>query len=170
MIKQKKKVCKSCQKENFIFSKERCKSCASKEDYKSIPKQTTKNKIAKKEKSDLLKPFFQKHENIIKSKGLCCQNCGSKLVASFWEVAHILSKSRYKSIMTEDDNILYLCAGLSGENNCHKFLDDKAQNNLEILRTLPIFATLKERYIKIKDKVTERGKELEILEQLNNEN
>lgn len=163
MLKQKKKICKSCQTEQFIFSRGRCKSCALKEDYKSIPKQTAKNKIAKKEKSDLLKPFFQKHENIIKSKGLCCENCGDRLVGSYWECAHILSKSRYKSVMVNDNNILYLCAGLGGKNNCHKKFDSE-QNDLEKLKTLPIFATLKERYNLLKDKVTERGKELETLE------
>ncbi len=166
MIKQKKKICKSCQTEQFLFSKGRCKSCASKEDSKPIKKQTEKNKIAKKAKRDLLAPFFEKHENIIKSKGLCCQECGNKLVASYWEVAHVLSKTKYKSVMTDDDNVLYLCAGLNGEKNCHKKFDSE-QNNLEKLKTYSIFALLKERYNLLKDKVTERGRELEILEQLN---
>ena len=165
MIKQKKKICKSCHTEQFLFSKGRCKSCALKEDSKPIKKQTEKNKIAKKAKRDLLTPFFQKHENIIKSKGLCCQECGERLFGSYFECAHLLPKSKYKSVMTDDDNVLYLCAGLNGEKNCHKKFDLE-QNNLEKLKTYHIFALLKERYNLLKDKVTERGRELEILEQI----
>lgn len=123
-----------------------------------IPKQTAKNKIAKKEKSDLLRPFFIKHENIIKSKGLCCENCGEKLVGSFFECAHILDKQRYKSVMVDDDNLVYLCCGLMGESNCHSVFDNFGKNNLENLSKMFIFATLIEKYNKMRDKVTENGK------------
>lgn len=44
MIKVKKKICKSCSNERVIFSKGRCRSCAQKEDYKPIKKQSEKRR------------------------------------------------------------------------------------------------------------------------------
>lgn len=168
MIQQKKKICKSCQTDQFLFSKGRCKTCALREDSKPIKKQTTKNKVQKKAKRDLLTPFFQKHENIIKSKGLCCQECGGRLVGSFFECAHILDKQRYKSVMVVDDNVVYLCCGLNGESNCHSHFDNFGKNNLESLSKMSIFALVIEKYNKMKDKVIENGKLKQMLEDARN--
>ena len=68
MLKQKKKFCKSCGDECFLYSRGRCKACASKEDakplkksFKPINKITTKQKeksVIKKEKTKVLHQFF----------------------------------------------------------------------------------------------------------------
>lgn len=67
-----------------------------------------------------LEAFFQKHIGIISDKKLCCQECGTPIYnPTKWNVAHILPKSKFDSVSTLDDNILYLCR----TNGCHARFD-----------------------------------------------
>lgn len=86
----------------------------------------------RKEERACLPEFFQKHIEIAKTK--CCEECGEKLLGDVSEVAHILDKSRFKSIMCEDENVSYLCSWKS-TNNCHSLFD----GSTEQLQSMSIF-------------------------------
>lgn len=54
--------------------------------------------------------FFERHIKHIESQKLKCLECGIPLRnADSRNVAHVLKKSIFKSIATEDLNIMYLC-------------------------------------------------------------
>lgn len=66
--------------------------------------------------------FFIKHiENIKKTKA-CCRECKARLKGHVSEVAHVLPKSTFKSIATNDDNVIYLC-GMYSSTQCHANFD-----------------------------------------------
>ena len=143
-MQQKKKICKICGKETYIFSRGRCKGCASIQDTKplvrtsivqkkyTIPKQTQKNKEKRLTERMGYKEFFEKHINNILNNQICCQECGDKLQGLTGEVCHILSKSKSPEVALNDNNILYLC--FYG-NSCH----NKFDNNLESRSKMKIF-------------------------------
>jgi len=91
--------------------------------------------------------FFSRHISNIKSTGAVCEECGDKLTGQASEVAHILPKGVYKSIATNDENVVYLC-GFMSPNNCHTKFDsnnstvqgmnifDKIKNKIEMLSEL----------------------------------
>lgn len=147
----KKKVCKSCKKEEFIFSKNRCKRCATMEDSKPLqrssikkkaykmPQQTQKNKDKRKESRAGYGDFFVRHINIILNEHKSCENCGSRLQGIAGEVCHILSKSKSPEVSTNDDNVLYMCLYGSG---CHSEFD----NTLEKRGKMRVFKKALEKF------------------------
>lgn len=69
-----------------------------------------------------LPAFFQKHVE----KVTVCENCGMEIkYPGPKNVAHILPKSKFKSVMTEDSNVMYLCSGLDRQDGegCHDIYD-----------------------------------------------
>lgn len=166
-MEQKKKICKCCGKEKYIFSKGRCQLCANaayraKEAEKprknySIPRITSKQKAKRATERDGYGEFFKKHINIILSQNKTCQECGAKLQGLSAEVCHILSKSKSPEVATEDDNILYLC--FYG-NSCHAKFD----SNLSNRESMGVFALALERYSLLKNKVTTWTSEVAQLE------
>lgn len=149
-----KKLCSGC---NYIHTEHETKS------YK-IPKQTVKNKIAKSEKKKLLDPFFEYHIEKIK-KGEKCIHCNIQLKGIRDEVAHILPKRKYKSVMNNLDNAVYMCSRLGI--NCHKEWDDH-ENNAEYLLSMPGVSKVVDKFEKFKKFVTETGSELTTLENISN--
>jgi hypothetical protein len=94
--------------------------------------------------------FYQKHIQIIKDGKLNCQECGCRLIGDVSEVAHILNKSFFKSISTEDSNILYLCSWRSsGNNNCHSKFDSGKEKEMSV------FSIAQERIKQMIEKITE---------------
>ncbi len=91
--------------------------------------------------------FFKKHIEIIWNGKLCCEECGDRLQGNSTEIAHILPKSTFKSISTEDKNVLYLC-GLWSDNNCHYKYDNDSNDKVKQMKIFPkvieIFEELKE--------------------------
>lgn len=63
----------------------------------------------RKQEREGFEEFFKKHITIIKNEKKTCQECNCRLKGSVREVAHILPKQYFKSIATEDKNIIYLC-------------------------------------------------------------
>lgn len=60
MILRKKKVCKSCGREEYLFSRRRCSSCSAKEDHKPIQskkaiKHISDNQVERNEKYEIAK-------------------------------------------------------------------------------------------------------------------
>jgi hypothetical protein len=91
----------------------------------------------RKEERACLPEFFQRHIEI--AKGICCANCGERLIGDVSEVAHRLPKNLFKSVMCDDENVTYLCSWKS-TNNCHGLYD----GSNEQLQSLPIFLAEKE--------------------------
>lgn len=80
--------------------------------------------------------FYQKHISIIKDKNLHCEGCGERLIGDVSEVAHILPKNFFKSICTEDKNIVYLCSWKSS-NNCHGTFDNSKNEKVQEMGIFP---------------------------------
>ena len=98
-----------------------------------------------------LQEFFEKHINIIKDEKCKCEECGVILKGRHGEVAHVLNKSYFKSVATDDDNVIYLCDQFS-ENNCHGKLDN---SSLSIVKEMRIYKKLQETFEKIRVRVKE---------------
>ena len=92
----------------------------------------SKNKaiIKRKEERKDFPDFYKKHVDIIKSEKRCCMECGVRLIGDVSEVAHILNKSQYKSISTNDNNVLYLCGWK--QNNCHDKFDSGKEKEMKV--------------------------------------
>lgn len=117
MIPVKKKICKLCNKEEYIFSKGRCKMCASK-DYK-IPKISPKKQKEKKEQSNIRDVYFTYHiEKCRKS-----EESGVPIYEpNRTNICHILPKRTYKSVQAHFDNYIYLT--LDEHTRFDKLLDE----------------------------------------------
>lgn len=102
----------------------------------------------RKQEREGLSEFFQKHIEIAKTK--CCSNCGEKLKGDVSEIAHRLPKSTFKSIMCDDENVIYL-GGRFSKCGCHNLYD----GTNEQLQSLSIFSAEKEIVEELLKKVTE---------------
>lgn len=102
MIPRKKKVCTECGQEQYIFSKGRCQMCATRT-YKQ-PKKTRSK--AKTLKSETLTPFFDKAILKAAENPFCAETGEFISDLSRWNISHILPKSRYESIMTNELNYM----------------------------------------------------------------
>lgn len=103
MIVQKKKICNECGNLDYIFSKGRCKQCASK-GYK-LKKISPKKVKEKKETSDIRSVYFDYHVSKCKKS----EESGCNIIeASRVNICHILPKRRYESVQGHLDNYIYL--------------------------------------------------------------
>lgn len=151
MLKQKLLKCDVCgkevpirsrvkNKESEYYGKMACNMHARKIN-KTYLKQTKKNKGYSK--------FFKKHCELIKAKNERCVNCGKKLIGSPSEVAHILAKSKYPELATNDDNVIYLCM------DCHVVFDSCYSSR----EKMNCFKNAVVQFEKIKNKVERIDKE-----------
>lgn len=92
------------------------------------------------------KEFFEHHINNIKKESLKCEECSKKLIGVHSEVCHILPKSYFKSIATNNENIIYLCP------EHHNFFDDR--RNAEI-KKMKIFDKVENTFEKLREAITE---------------
>ena len=117
MIPLKKKICIVCNNEEYIFSKGRCKKCASK-DYK-IPKISPKKQKEKKAQSNIRDVYFSYHiEKCRKS-----EESGAVIYEpNRCNICHILPKRTYKSVQGHFDNYVYLT--LDEHTRFDKLLDE----------------------------------------------
>lgn len=106
MIQRKKKICKECGKEMYLFSRGRCKFCATKTYTK--PKQISdKQKKVKKVQSDIRSIYFETLISLCKKS----EQSGKTITEpSRINVCHIFPKRRYKSVQANLDNYVYLTA------------------------------------------------------------
>lgn len=139
-IKRKKKVCEECRKEKYIFSRGRCKSCASKEYRKN-----SKTSVKTRRKKNLGRgDFFKKHLILMPP---FCQECQEPLEGSVSNVCHILPKSVFPEVELEDDNIMYYCFA------CHSRFDNFIMSRHKF-KTFPVVL---ERFEKLKNKVKSKN-------------
>jgi hypothetical protein len=111
MIQQKKKICKNCQTEQYIFSKGRCQRCATIEDSKplkrgsTIKKQTEKNKIYRKSQSGIREVFFEYHIRNCRSS----EHSGTIIFfPTRANCCHLFDKARHPSVQGNLINCVYL--------------------------------------------------------------
>ena len=111
MIQQKKKICKNCQTEQYIFSKSRCQRCATIEDSKplkrgsTINKQTEKNNTYRKSQYAIREVYFSYH--IANCRG--SEHSGvSILFPTRANCCHLFDKARHSSVQANLINCVYL--------------------------------------------------------------
>lgn len=108
MIARKKKICKECQNEDFIFSKGRCKRCSSKT-WQTTPK--TSDKAKANIKANNIYYQVQIDTNKAMNKGKCiCEECGIEIkTPKGMNVSHIISKGSNVALYLEPLNSFILC-------------------------------------------------------------
>jgi len=116
MIQKKKKNCKNCKTEQFIWKAGLCKSCSSiLNPPKKISYKSAKQKIKDVEKKEYTNKQFEMFLNIWSKRRHYCESCGLWLgnepLSIFFD--HLLEKSIYKEFALLEENI-YLCCG-----ECH---------------------------------------------------
>jgi hypothetical protein len=104
----------------------------------------------RKAERECLPEFFKKHIEIAKTK--CCEECGAKLKGNVTEIAHVLPKQYFKSVMCSDLNVLYLC-GLYSSNECHSKFDNSAQ---ERIKEMKIYPKVQEIFKQLEEEITEK--------------
>ena len=153
MIQRKKKICKSCGNEDFIFSKGMCKFCASK-NYK-VPSTTIK---PKKNKMDLDNFFIQKIEQLLK---LGKSEESGKVIFSPTRanICHLFNKRNHPSVAYHPDNYVFLTM------DEHSELDNKCldvNDFIELIKRFPVASRLiLERMEIVRKSVTEKTKFVE---------
>ncbi len=142
---QKKKNCKSCGKPSFIFSKGRCKQCATIEDTKARVKKVNASvkasirslnqyspNVEAVQKAGLKKPTEkQKWFTLIRGKltGLC--KCGCNQPSSkhqekyyFHSCCHVFPQKTFESVQFHPDNFVERAFW----GGCHSVMDDTGMN------------------------------------------
>lgn len=97
-----------------------------------------------------LPEFFQRHIEIAKSK--CCEECNQKLSGHVSEIAHVIPKQYFKSVMCSNLNILYLC-GMFSNNQCHANYDNFPQ---EKVKKMNIFPKVQKIFKELEQLITEK--------------
>jgi hypothetical protein len=123
-----------------------------------LQKCTVKGVEKRKEERSGLPEFFQKAIEELSRKPFC-QNCGCKINYGFYpvnNVAHILSKRLYKSVMSNHNNRVFLCTMKDDAGNgCHEQFDGPLSNRVG----MQVFDEAVRKFSLFKDEVEERGKE-----------
>ena len=114
-----------------------------------MKKYSKKGLERRKAERECLPDFFQKHIEIAKTK--CCEECGAKLKGNASEIAHVLPKQYFKSVMCSDLNVLYLC-GLYSSNNCHSNFDNFPQ---EKVKQMDIYPKVQYIFKQLEEEITE---------------
>lgn len=97
MILRKKKICKGCDTEQYIFSKGYCQRCTPKKPVKK------KNKNAKTNQD-----FYELA--LLESKDKTCENCDCEIpFPSAVNISHIISKGSNSFVRSHPLNYFYLC-------------------------------------------------------------
>lgn len=116
-----------------------------------------------KEKRESYSEFFDKMIELLKVQKVC-ENCGKPINVGYLahhNIAHILSKQRYKSVATNQHNILFLCSAKDGAEACH----DKFDSSIKDRVNMPVFALAKKRIDLIRNEIEEKGNELFIFDE-----
>ncbi len=115
-----------------------------------MKKYSKKGLEKRKAEREGLSEFFTRHVEI--AKKMCCEECGARLRGDVSEIAHVLQKQYFKSVMCSDENVLYLC-GLFSSNNCHSNFDNFPQ---EKVKQMKIYPKVKEKFKQLEEQITEK--------------
>ena len=116
-----------------------------------MKKYSKKGLEKRKAERECLPEFFKKHIEIAKTK--YCEECGEKLRGHVSEIAHVLPKSYFKSVSTNDLNVLYLCGMFCSGNNCHSKFDNSTQ---EKVKEMKIYSKVQEIFKQLEEEITEK--------------
>jgi hypothetical protein len=154
----KKKICSECSREDYIFSKGRCKQCAQKsytmksKDKVTKPRMSLSTKEKKKLKSDVLSTYFTYHLN------RCRKSENSHIPISNptkANICHIFPKSNHPSVQANLDNCIYLT--LDEHTQLDNWLFKHEFNKVE--ENMPIaWGIIKTRISKVEKLVLEKTK------------
>lgn len=142
------KVCPGCKMRAEPVTKQR----------KPLKPFNAKSKDKRKAERVGLPDFFEKAIIDLKKKPIC-ENCGRAININYepiMNIAHILPKSRYKSVMAHPENKLFLCAykdNMDGS-SCHYVFDNEIDN----IKNMNCFEEAKRKFEIFKTDVVERGK------------
>jgi len=133
---------------------------------KLVVKQTKKNLEKRKTERQGLPEYFSEAIAALVSLYPNCQNCGGKIKT--WllphnNIAHILKKSHYKSVMSNPYNRVFLCDSKDNPEtgkSCHYEFDNKITERPFMV----VFDIVMVKYRLFKDDVLETGKEKLILD------
>ncbi len=106
----------------------------------------------RKQERECLKGFFDEHLPKIK----VCENCGRPIHSpGHKNVAHILPKETFKSIMCEPHNYMYLCTDLdiNEGKGCHEQYDHTWSSAI----VMNIWSTALKRFKEFEDKIKEKS-------------
>jgi hypothetical protein len=159
-IISKKKKCVSCGLPSYIFSKGRCKSCATIED-------TNKRIAAHEEVEDSERSALKKESGMALSRWFLdrrkemtgrCLHCGGKSCKTddkYYKhsIAHILPKAYFKSVATHPSNWIELCFW---GNSCHTNMDNSMLDLTEMSCWDTIITRFQEMYPSIDAKERKR--------------
>ena len=154
------KVCPFC-KVKHEDKKEVVKKTPAK---KALKKKISKSALKRKEERKDLPLFFSEAISEMQSHPFC-DNCGVRLspIHSINNVAHILSKRKYKSVMSNKNNRVFLCTEKDHpqfNKSCHSEFDNKVLNR----PNMKVFGKALENYKLMRDDVEEVGTEKLIFE------
>lgn len=110
MIKRKKKVCKGCGEEKYLFGKGLCTECYRKT-LPGIKKMSDKHRDNLKEMAKTWSEDKLLYNSIWKYKPHVCESCGRNLGAEprTFNFHHILPKRNYPQYRHSEWNIMLLC-------------------------------------------------------------
>ena len=164
-------VIRSTIKTGEFKGKKACPQCKQKIEGKKpkknyIKKYTQKGLDKRKSERAGLPEFFDTAIEELKRKPFC-QNCNCSINVSLLphnNIAHLLSKQRYKSVMTNPYNRVFLCDTkdhpIDNPRSCHAKFDSSIYGRSE----MEVFTVALILYGMFKDDVLEQGKEREIFE------
>ena len=115
-----------------------------------IKKYSQKALDKRKQERACLPEFFQRHIEIAKTK--CCEECGAKLQGHVSEIAHVVPKQYFKSVMCLDTNVLYLC-GMYSDKQCHSNYDNWT---VEKIKEMKIFDKVNQIFKELEKIITEK--------------
>jgi len=120
---------------------------------------TEKQIKRRKEERKGLPDFYKHHISI--SKNRKCENCGLKIKnPGTKNIAHIIPKSRFKSVNDNLDNYLFLCSNFDrfdGKMGCHERYDKSWSSAM----SMPVWKLAVERFNKFKHLIVEKSRILE---------
>lgn len=126
---------------------------------------TTKTREKRKAERARLPMFFGNAIIDLEEKPVC-QNCGCSINYRYEPVrniAHILPKDKYKSVMAHPLNFILLCSSKDQDTgiDCHYRFD----NNIMDIPKMPCYKDAKKKFELFKGEVIERGKIFTIFEE-----
>lgn len=122
MIQRKKKICKTCDTEQYLFSRGNCQRCAQK-----VAPKTKKNNAKRTER---LSTFFP--EAIRRAELNPYSIESGKFISniSHWNIAHILPKRSFKDLMDDQDN--WILFTIEEHTDFDHLLDSNRFQDLEV--------------------------------------
>lgn len=115
-----------------------------------MKKYSQKGLEKRRQERECLPEFFLYHIEIAKNK--FCEECGNKLTGHSSEIAHVLPKQYFKSVMCDNLNVLYLC-GMFSDKQCHTNFDTFSQ---EKIKQMKIYSKVQKIFIQLQEKITEK--------------